>query len=246
MEVQELPAEIDNEVCVSIQPSTGLHRQLYDLFILFLSIYVIAQMALEIVTDWSIPVNHILERIDLVICLIFLGDWTFFFWRSENKHAYFKARLLDLISSIPYVQLLRPFRIARVVRLVRVLRLMRGLKGVFPIIRIITKSKARSALTVYCMATLVIYLYCALGMLNFEKGTNDGIKCFNDALWCAFTTLTTVGYGDIYPKTGGGRVMAGILVITGMGLFSMVTAEFASLFLTYMREERGAKSEESD
>lgn len=81
------------------------------------------------------------------------------------------------------------------------------------------------------LCTLVIYIYCSLGLYNFEKGINANINDYEDSLWLSFTTLTSVGYGEIVPITASGRIMAVILVLTGMGLFSMVTAEFTALFL---------------
>ena len=120
--------------------------------------------------------------------------------------------------------------------------MFRGLKGVFPLLRTVTANPARSALTIYLSATSVIYLYCSLGLYTFEKAANPHVEGFDDALWLAFTTVTTVGYGDVYPVTNGGRVMAAILVLAGMGLLALLTAEFASLFLRYIREE--AKSDD--
>jgi voltage-gated potassium channel len=81
----------------------------------------------------------------------------------------------------------------------------------------------------------VIYFYCSLGLYNFEKGNNASISCFGDVLWMAFTTLTSVGYGDIYPVTTGGRILAALLVVTGMGLFCLLTAEIATVFLRWVK-----------
>ena len=58
---------------------------------------------------------------------------------------------------------------------------------------------------------------------------------FGDVLWMSFTTITTVGYGDIYPVTTAGRILSSVLVITGMGLFGLVTAEIATLILRLMK-----------
>lgn len=219
-------------------PSNRLtKKQLYDLFMLLLSVYVVVELALEIVSDWPEETIQVLDRIDLAICIVFLSDWFYFLYHAENKSKYVKSRFLDFVSSIPYAYMFRAFRVFRAVRILRTLRLLRGLKGMIPILRVLTNNKRRSALSTYVSCTLVIYLYCSLGLLNFEKGVNEKLNTFEDALWCSFTTLTTVGYGDIYPVTREGRMMAAILVITGMGLFSMITAEFAATFLRFLKEE---------
>lgn len=104
--------------------------------------------------------------------------------------------------------------------------------------RFLLKNPARSALTIYLTVMTVIYFYCSLGLYNFENGINPSISNFSDVLWMAFTTLTSVGYGDIYPTTGEGRILAAILVVTGMGLFSLLTAEIATVFLRWVRENK--------
>ncbi len=86
----------------------------------------------------------------------------------------------------------------------------------------------------------VIYFYCSLGLYNFEKGINPNISNFGDVLWMAFTTRTSVGYGDIYPVTASGRILAAILVVTGMGFFSLLTAEIATVFLSWVRNNSKA------
>ena len=214
-------------------------KGMWNWIILTLSLYVIVVLSLEVVSDWSEHTIAILETIDLVICIIFLADWFYFLSKAEDKKLYFKTRFLDLISSIPFAQALRAFR---VFRLVRLLRLLRGMKAIMPLMRIVTKNKMRSALVTYLFCTVIIFLYCSLGIFNFEKGLNSSVTCFGDSLWMAFTTMTSVGYGDIFPITTGGRIMAVLLVTTGMGLFSLVTAEFATLFLSYINEAKQSEA----
>ena len=72
-------------------------------------------------------------------------------------------------------------------------------------------------------------------MYWFERGVNEKVRTFGDVLWMAFTTMTTVGYGDRYPSTTGGRLIAAALVLTGMGLFCLLTAEIATLLLKKTR-----------
>lgn len=216
-------------------------RRIYDVAMLVLSIYVIGQLSLEVILDFSQRAQLVLTRIDFTIACIFLLDWVVFFFLSSEKGQYAKSRFVDLLASIPFAQVLRPLRVLRVVRLARTLRLVKGLKGMFPLLRAATANPARSALSIYLTLTVVIYFYCSVGLYNFEKAVNDQIQSFGDVLWMSFTTLTSVGYGDIYPVTTGGRFMAVVLVLTGMGLFSLVTAEFATVILKYVRGREDSK-----
>lgn len=210
----------------------------YDSLILFLCIYVLVELAIEVITIIPNHILSILNYIDLAICIIFLFDWFFFLIKAENKKLYIKQRFLDLIGSIPYVQFMRPFRLLRAVRLTRALKLLRGLRSSKSIFRFFVKNTARSALTIYLSITSIIYFYCCLGLYTFEKSANDMIHTFGDVLWMGFTTLTSVGYGDIYPVTTQGRILSVFLVTTGMGLFGLVTAEIASIFINKIKKHQ--------
>ena len=203
----------------------------YDSMMLILILYVLTEISLEVILPISQKNLLILSWIDFGICVLFLADWIYFFVVAEKKGAYVKSRFIDLISSIPFIQVLRPLRLLRFVRLIRGLRMIRGLKGAIPLFRIIFKNPLRSALSVYLFLTMIIFAYCTVGLYNFEVGINNELDGLDDVIWMGFTTLTTVGYGDLYPITQGGRIMAGILVMTGMGLFGLLTAEIAAVLL---------------
>lgn len=210
----------------------------WDVFIIVLSIYTVMEFLLELVIKIPLSWSNKLETADFIICIIFLADWTYYFIDSPNKRTYFLHHIVDLIASIPFLQILRPLRIVRAVRIIRLVRLIRGFRGAEKFIKIFAKNRARSAMTLYIIFTAIIYLYGTLGVYNFEVGENKNVKTFGDAMWMCFTTLTTVGYGDCYPTTAGGRIICAILVLTGMGLFSLFTAEFATFILKEVKHSR--------
>lgn len=212
-------------------------EKIWDYLIILLSFYTVGEFFIEIVSKIPIPVNNALETADFYICILFLIDWGYYFYRSDSKLHYFKHHFLDLISSIPFAQILRPFRVVRAIRIIRLFRLIRGFRGAEKFINIFAKTRARSAMTIYIIITTIIYFYGTLGIYNFEAGINKNINTFGDAMWMAFTTLTTVGYGDCYPVTAGGRILCAILVLTGMGLFSLFTGEFASYILKNVKSK---------
>jgi voltage-gated potassium channel len=69
---------------------------------------------------------------------------------------------------------------------------------------------------------------CSIFLYAAENGVNDAIDSPLDALWWGIVTLTTVGYGDVYPVTGEGRIAASVLMLLGIGLFSAITATVTS------------------
>lgn len=214
--------------------------KIWDAGIILLSLYTVGEFFVELVVKTPRPVYEALENADFIICLLFLIDWFYYFFVTprQGRWHYFKVHLVDLIASVPFAQILRPLRIVRAIRIVRLFRLIRGFKGAERFVSIFMKNRARSAMSIYILVTTIIYIYGTLGIYNFEYGVNKNINTFGDAMWMAFTTLTTVGYGDCYPITPGGRILCSILVLTGMGLFSLFTAEFATYILKELKIHR--------
>ncbi len=73
---------------------------------------------------------------------------------------------------------------------------------------------------------------CSVALYVAENGANKAISSPLDALWWGITTMTTVGYGDIYPVTAEGRIAASILMILGIGLYSAITATVTSFLIS--------------
>jgi voltage-gated potassium channel len=84
-------------------------------------------------------------------------------------------------------------------------------------------------------------IFSSIAILHVETAANSNIRTPGDALWWAFTTITTVGYGDKYPVTFEGRAVAVVLMIVGVGLFATFTAYISNYFL----ESNQKKSEQA-
>jgi voltage-gated potassium channel len=99
-------------------------------------------------------------------------------------------------------------------------------------------SSLRGRVAVYvCGATSLVVFCAAVAVLNAERRNPDAnITTFTDAAWWATTTISTVGYGDRYPTTGEGRLIAGLLMLGGIALLGVVTASLASWLLDRVRE----------
>jgi len=97
------------------------------------------------------------------------------------------------------------------------------------------------------LGRLVVVTFCVLavgtvGMVLFELETGN-VKSIGDAVWWSFVTVTTVGYGDFYPMTTGGRIIGVVVMIFGIGFLGMFTATIASIFVERkMRQDRGLKT----
>ena len=142
---------------------------------------------------------------------------------SVRRGAFVRSNLFDL--AVVVLPLLRPLRLLRLVTLLNVLNRHAG-------------SSLRGQVIVYvCGATTLIMFVAALALLDAEGDHPDAnVDGFGDALWWAFATVTTVGYGDRYPITVEGRVIAGGLMLAGIALLGVVTATFASWIVERVQE----------
>jgi voltage-gated potassium channel len=102
------------------------------------------------------------------------------------------------------------------------------------LVGLLSKSSAfRGQVTMYLVsASSLLIVIASVAILDVEQDAPGAlITTFGDAIWWAFVTITTVGYGDLYPVTTAGRLVAGGLMIAGIALLGSVTATFASWFV---------------
>ena len=202
----------------------------YELFVLALSVWVLVILLVEVLLPLPEDVSTIIQGVDQVVCVFFLIDFAYRLASAEARLKYFLTwGWLDLLSSIPMVDALRSFRAARIVRIVRLLRAARSGRQ---IIEWIMKRRAQSTLLAAVFLAIVMLVVGSIGILYFEQDA-PGANIVNgaDALWWSMVTITTVGYGDFSPVTAGGRVLAGILMTIGIGLFGTFSGYLATRFL---------------
>jgi voltage-gated potassium channel len=199
-----------------------------NLLILVLSIYVL--VALLVDTFFKLPpeVSKILNIADNVICLVFLLDFGIRFYRAESKLKFMQWGWIDLISSIPTLDFMRAGRMLRLIRLLRILRAFRSTKH---LVHHIFKRRTEGALTAAAIIAVLMIIFSSIAILQVEDDPSSNIKTAEDAIWWAYVTITTVGYGDKFPVTTEGRIIAALLMTVGVGLFGTFTAYLASWFV---------------
>lgn len=211
---------------------------LYQLFMLALCVLALLMLVAGTFFNPSPAIAEILWYIDTGICAIFLLDFAVCLMRAPSKLRYLRWGWIDLVSSIPFVHYLRWGRVARVAR---ILRLLRGVRSGRRLAVVIIAHRAQSAFTAAVFLAILVILFASVGILEYENAPGSNIKTAEDALWWSCVTITTVGYGDKYPVTTGGRVIAVALMATGIGLFGTFTGLVASWFLVAGEEKQDAK-----
>ncbi len=179
-------------------------------------------------------VSRMLTLIDNIICGVFLFDFAQRFYKAENKLKFMKWGWIDLISSIPTLDFMRAGRALRLIRLLRILRAFRSTKH---LVQHIFKSRTQGALTSAAVIAVLMIIFSSIAILQVETDPNSNIKTAEDAIWWAYVTITTVGYGDKFPVTTEGRIIAAVLMTVGVGLFGTFTAFLASWFVEQTKKE---------
>lgn len=202
----------------------------YQLFMLFLCGYAVISVAIVTLANLPTEMERFLKYVDWAVCVLFLADFLRSLIRAKNRWKYFYTwGWIDLLSSIPTIDAFRIGRLARVLRIIRVLRAMRAAKV---LVAYFVKHRVNSALYSILIVSFSMIVLSALAILNFELGAEGAnIRSAEDALWWAITTITTVGYGDRFPVTSEGRLIAAVLMTTGVGIFGTLSGTVAAWFV---------------
>lgn len=167
---------------------------------------------------------HVLWLVDWIIWGVFILDYVVRLCLASNRWRWFLHHLLDF--AIVALPLVRPFRLLRLLILIELLQ--RAVGDAF-----------RGRIVVYTVSGVVLLIYTSsLAVFDKERYLPRAtINSFGKAIWWSITTVTTVGYGDVYPVTNTGRVIAVLLMIGGISLVGVVTAALASWIIQRVAEE---------
>jgi voltage-gated potassium channel len=205
-----------------------------ELLVLVLSLYSLGALAGELLLDPGSETRDLLDRIDYLVCAVFLLDFFVHLYLAPVRRAFWRLGWIDLLSSLPAIPWLRWGRIFRVFRILRALRSFSAVYEHF------LAERAKGTFVVVGLMSLIAVLLATIAVFEVEHGApGANIHTSGDALWWAFATITTIGYGDRYPVTAAGRVVAVVLVVFGLSFFGTFTAYVASFFLekTQLKEE---------
>jgi voltage-gated potassium channel len=177
-----------------------------------------------------------------IIGILFTLEYLYRWWTAKDRlrHPVTLMALIDAAAVLPFylglIVDLRTLKLIRTLRVLRVFKLYRyntALQNVLHGFR-----KVKHELAVVGLVVVIVVVVSSEAMYEFEHDVQpDKFGRLSDSVWWSFVTLTTVGYGDMYPITAGGRVIATITMVLGIGIFGTFISLIGSSFLSTMREE---------
>jgi voltage-gated potassium channel len=190
------------------------------LAVLFLLVFSVPAFVLEL----SENSQSSIELIQWICWSAFAIDLLVGLLTSENKREYLQKHPLELASVL--LPFLRPLRLMRVISF-----------GGLALQKIAMGKQMAITLKVAITAVFISYIAAVQITISERDVEGSNIKTFSDGLWWAVTTVTTVGYGDRFPTTTEGRILAVMLMLVGISLVGVITASVASWFVRLSQEE---------
>ena len=235
----------------------------FDMFIMGLIMINVVAIILETVPEYQQSYGSYFDQIELVSVIIFSVEYLIRLWTctATEKYAHpIKGRIsyifsagaiIDLLAIIPfYLPMLFPvnmmiLRMLRLFRLLRILKLARYFTAFSLVVNTITRRREE---LVIILTLLLVMLILASSMMYYVENAAqpDVFKSIPATMWWAVATLTTVGYGDVYPITPLGKLLGAVIAIMGIGVFALPAGIIASGFQSELSKMKDKEDEPED
>jgi voltage-gated potassium channel len=229
---------------------SGRIRYLYEVLCFILIIFDAFFLFLTVIFNLRQGSLQTIATFDAVVVLFLWVEYLFRVNEEDNKWRYVAYQWSDIIAIIPFdylalvsfgiaLPLTLVFKLLRLVRVVALLRFSRRIEK--EVLAFAEKTRLIYGLVIY----LLVIIVGAFLFFSIESGVNPNVGAPDDALWYMIVTTTTVGYGDVVPYTGLGRIIGVIAMISAIFFASLVTATTTTALLEKFRAERDKLTEAS-
>lgn len=218
--------------------------RLFDVCIQTLIILSLVTFSLDTLPNLPARLERILKGFEVFTVAIFTAEYflRLALARKKLRFVFSFYGLVDLLAVAPFyltygidLRALRMFRLFRLFRILKLLRFSRALQRMG-----LAFSKVRNELTVFLIATAFTLFAAATGIYYFENPAQpEAFASIFHSLWWAVCTLTTVGYGEVYPITVGGKIFTVLILMVGLGVVAVPTGLISSALTEMMSKEKG-------
>lgn len=202
-------------------------------FIQALILISILTFSIETIPSLSPETREILRISEIICVVVFTIEYLLRIYVADRKLKFIFSffGIIDLVAILPFYLAfgvdLRSLRAIRFLRLFRILKLVRYNRAMNHFSR--AMKTAKEEIQLFIFITLMLIYFSAVGIYYFENQAQpEHFTSIFDSLWWAIITLTTVGYGDVYPITVGGRVFTFVILMIGLGIVAIPTGIISS------------------
>jgi voltage-gated potassium channel len=223
-----------------VEDTTTKKGKYFDYFIQLIILLSLISFSLETLPNISEDLRLILEKFELVSIIIFSVEYLLrvFVSKKPFKYIFSFYGVIDILAILPFylnrfldLRFLRAFRIFRIFRALKLIRYNKALNRFNRAFKIV-----KEELVLFFIVTLILLFITSAGIYSFEhEAQPDVFKSVFHSAWWSIVTLTTVGYGDVYPITLGGKVFTFFVLIIGIGIIA-VPAGLVGTALSKARE----------
>ena len=218
----------------------------FDYVIQLLIVLSLVCFALETLPNLSFAQKAWLAFVEAGIVSVFTVEYVLRLWLSQPKRSYALSffGIVDLVAILPFyvssgidLRSVRAFRLLRLFRLLKLARYSSAMQRYHRAFMI-----AREELVLFGFTALIIFYLASVGIYHFEHTAQpETFASVFHSFWWAVATLTTVGYGDVYPITLGGKIFTFLVLMIGLGFVAVPTGLFASALSTAREEMKQDK-----
>ena len=206
-----------------------------ELPLLVMALLMIPLLVAPAAFDLSAPVERVALALDWIIWGVFAAELATRTYLAPHRLRYLWQHWFDvLIVLLPFLRSLRILRAARALQALRAVRVFVYLVRATHTMSAIVARRGVQGVLLFALGALIA---SAVVITFAERGSGGSIDGLGTAVWWAFTTVTTVGYGDTYPVTLIGRGVATFLMLIGIGLFGLLTANVAAYFVETAQDQ---------
>ena len=216
-----------------IEDNTTRKGRYFDFFIQSLIILSLISFSIETLPELPLYVNKFLEGLELFTIIIFTAEYLLRILVSSKPLSYIFSfyGIIDLLAIIPFfivgvldLRFLRAFRILRLFRALKMIRYNKAIRRFGVAFKLV-----KEEMILFFAITLILIFITSAGIYYFENEAQpENFKSIFHSAWWSIVTLTTVGYGDVYPITLGGRIFTFFVLMIGVGLVTVPAGLVAS------------------